>query len=250
VSLILYQVPVIIKGPRHMVSFAISLLAVQSCPWDFIVKRFQKSLVCRAALRVCCALYKQRKAIFAIETAIHLNHSAAIVVLACYLAVDGSSFFRRHTITAEKWRKTHGLPSINLTLLWEEATRMWAALLYCAALLGVALLGRWCVLIFPESCCTAEVIHTIRWLIKAAIFVAQLMREIYRDKPILCALCEWSFCKFLLGKKDEDETALLAPALATASAAPAIKLTKLAVQQTADGICKTERRNVDHIKSE
>ena len=94
VSLVLHETPVLLRGIRHMFSFAAALLLIQSCPGD----------VCNTCLNgplhlvVCAAnaLYKVRKFTFALEASLAMKTgSSGTALLVTWLAVEGSSASRR-----------------------------------------------------------------------------------------------------------------------------------------------------------
>ena len=94
VSLLLHETPVLLRGTRHMLTFAVALLLIQSCPGD----------VCNTCLNgpvhliVCAAnaLYKVRKFTFALEASLALETGGmGTALLVTWLAVEGSSASRR-----------------------------------------------------------------------------------------------------------------------------------------------------------
>lgn len=66
VSVLLWRRPVILKGPRHMLSFFASFLLVQLCPGDLINMTMRNPSV-KVIVRSCCAVYKLRKLLFVVD---------------------------------------------------------------------------------------------------------------------------------------------------------------------------------------
>ena len=93
VSLMLHQTPVLLRGVRHTLTFAVALLLIQSCPGD-LVNTFLNG---PTHLMVCVAnaLYKARKFTFALEASVAIGAQIPLTVLVTWLAVEGSSSARR-----------------------------------------------------------------------------------------------------------------------------------------------------------
>ena len=105
-SVLLGQTPVILKGPRHLLSWALALAAVQLCPRDAVYRRIREDAAARATVRFASALYKLRKLVFVASccrtSAAGGNHSPARVIaslaltlLVAVIVIDGNSLLRR-----------------------------------------------------------------------------------------------------------------------------------------------------------
>lgn len=62
-SVLLLEAPVILKGPRHLLSFVTALLAVQLCPFDVVYRAIEASAAVQLLLRTSAAVYKVRAAL-------------------------------------------------------------------------------------------------------------------------------------------------------------------------------------------
>lgn len=76
VSLALGETPVVLKGPRHVASFALALLFVQLSPRDLVFESLRSQSM-QVALAVGVSLYKLRKANFVVETVPSTAHFMA-----------------------------------------------------------------------------------------------------------------------------------------------------------------------------
>lgn len=59
-SLLVRETPVLLKGPRHAMTFVVALLAVQLCPGDLLFRAVTSSKAFQLVLRLSAALYKVR----------------------------------------------------------------------------------------------------------------------------------------------------------------------------------------------
>eukprot|EP01062_Namystynia_karyoxenos_P041760 TRINITY_DN3045_c0_g1_i2.p1 TRINITY_DN3045_c0_g1~~TRINITY_DN3045_c0_g1_i2.p1 ORF type:complete len:488 (+),score=108.71 TRINITY_DN3045_c0_g1_i2:67-1530(+) len=104
-SVMLDQTPVLLKGPRHLLSFASAFALLHACPGDVLYLRLCKSTAWKALMGWAVALYKLRKVVFVIEHLAELSLGGmAATLVAASVVVEGSSFIRRF----DNWLSTRG----------------------------------------------------------------------------------------------------------------------------------------------
>lgn len=98
VSVLLWKRPVILKGPRHIMSFAVSFLLVQLFPGDLLNKTMRNPSI-KLLVKSCCALYKMRKLFFVVDTFSAGHHwglgSWFFMLMVAGITMDGNSMLRR-----------------------------------------------------------------------------------------------------------------------------------------------------------
>jgi len=153
-SLLLGEMPVILKGPRHFATFLLALVLVQACPGDAVYRLVQTSAMCQLVARLGAALYKLRKLVFVILACrglslrgpapfavapnvpgpLHLRLELALYsVVVAWVITDGNSVLR----AVDTWMRCRGFPRKQdvgsgarvLSILASEAG---AGLLYAA----------------------------------------------------------------------------------------------------------------------
>eukprot|EP01051_Picozoa_sp_SAG22_P000531 SAG22_NODE_15_length_32914_cov_20.713546_5_plen_312_part_00 len=103
-SALLWKIPVVLKGPRHLMSFLLSLVLVQGSPADrvFIALRDMPSV--QLLLGSGCALYKLRKLLWALQKG--ADYGWGLTLVLAFTVVEGNSFARR----AENVLSNQGCP--------------------------------------------------------------------------------------------------------------------------------------------
>jgi hypothetical protein len=111
VSLAVGETPVVLKGPRHLVSFGLALALVQMSPADLAFRALSLGPV-QALLGAGVALYKLRKAIFVVH-AVHAadgSHSSLLHgAVLMWLVLDGTSNARTHRLPHSAMRDSRTL---------------------------------------------------------------------------------------------------------------------------------------------
>tara|TARA_B110001452_G_scaffold6879_1_gene6212 strand:- start:2015 stop:3262 length:1248 start_codon:yes stop_codon:yes gene_type:complete len=104
-SLLLGEMPVVLKGPKHSISFVLAVLAIQFSPGDVAYRCFRTKPV-QAVLAQGVSLYKMRKARFVAQAVVRLLLAGQLrtgwgalfyATVLMYLVVDGSGQTRKLT---------------------------------------------------------------------------------------------------------------------------------------------------------
>jgi hypothetical protein len=116
VSLLLRTTPVFLKGPRHVLTFLVALLAVQFFPGDTPYRVVQSSPWLQLGISFCISFYKLRKLVFVVQVFSDPGRSFLGSILPllglAVIALDGNALARRmenvlshRGIKASTWRQ-------------------------------------------------------------------------------------------------------------------------------------------------
>lgn len=103
VSLLLGETPVVLKGPRHLLFFVFGFLLVWLAPADVVHGSLGHSAPTQLVTSCCCALYKLRKTLFAVEAAMRFD----VAVLAGLTTQAGNHIVRSAILWAEELPALH-----------------------------------------------------------------------------------------------------------------------------------------------
>ena len=92
-SLMIGATPVILKGPRHLVSWVLAFALVQLCPKDAVYTIMQRNPALLCAVRCACALYKLRKFNFVAEY--YTGNTFWWMFAAQIIVIDGNNLCSR-----------------------------------------------------------------------------------------------------------------------------------------------------------
>ncbi len=94
ISFLLDTTPVFFKSSRHIYSFLLGFVLVWFSPGDFMFRNIKHSEAVRLLVSISCALYKLRKALFAVEEAIKLGRSFQLGLCLVIIVLDGNTVAR------------------------------------------------------------------------------------------------------------------------------------------------------------
>lgn len=92
-SVMIGATPVVLKGPRHMMSWLFAFACIQLCPRDSVYAKLQSNAGLLVVVRIGCALYKLRKFNFVADFG--LDRSFAWMVAAQIISIDGNNLVSR-----------------------------------------------------------------------------------------------------------------------------------------------------------
>lgn len=102
ISYLLGTTPVILKGPRHLMSFFMGFLLVWHSPGDIVYRIVTQSDAVKLMMAMNSGLYKLRKALFAVECSKENGGSFAFALTMVLLALDGNAVIRKGFLWIEK----------------------------------------------------------------------------------------------------------------------------------------------------
>jgi len=91
VSVLLGEVPVILKGWRHIAFFFLGFCISWLFPGDVVYTNMRRSDAVKFMVALTCGLYKLRKSLFAVETCIHIGFELVYTSFIVLLVLDGST---------------------------------------------------------------------------------------------------------------------------------------------------------------
>jgi hypothetical protein len=140
VSLLLFDVPVWLKGSRHIVSFLISFAFVQLFPGDAPYQVLKNNFAARAVLFAACAMYKLRKIVFSVMHPQFADQNWHYKVLVAFVALEGNSMIRK----IEALRAGNSLAKLSRNIFSIQqlpANINWLVSQYAVGIMAILLVG-------------------------------------------------------------------------------------------------------------
>lgn len=140
VSLLLFDVPVWLKGSRHIVSFLISFAFIQLFPGDAPYQVLKNNFAARAVLFAACAMYKLRKIIFSVMHPQFADQNWHYKVLVAFVALEGNSMIRK----IEALRAGNSLAKLSRNIFSIQQLPVninWLVSQYAVGIMAILLVG-------------------------------------------------------------------------------------------------------------
>jgi len=131
-SILLGETPVILQGPRHMISWLVALSCIQISPGDVAFRLVQEHAALRFIVRIACSLYKLRKFNFVLSAGSDM--SILFLVLTELIVIDGNSIAQRACMLCLAYRlPQEGSFFRRLLLFLQETILVCKSILWRAA---------------------------------------------------------------------------------------------------------------------
>lgn len=140
VSLLLSDVPVWLKGSRHIVSFLISFAFIQLFPGDAPYQVLKNNFAAQAVLFAACAMCKLRKIVFSVMHPQFADQNWHYKVLVAFVALEGNSMIRK----IEALRAGNSLAKLSRNIFSIQklpANMNWLVSQYAAGIMAILLVG-------------------------------------------------------------------------------------------------------------